>query len=190
MEIFSKLGSGTGKMVLRKMLKTRKRHKKVFNLKTARSIGILFDATNINHFEAVYELYKDLLKDHEEIFVLGFVNANDIPDQYLFKKNFSFFTKKEVNWYFKPKNQDALRFTDKRYDILINLNLTYNLLFDFIIALSLARFKVGRYCREENYYDFMISIEKEPTFEYFIQQVKHYLEMINRPELSTNFINV
>jgi len=83
-----------------------------------------------------------------------------------------------------------LKFLDKKFDILIDLNLNKLVLFDHLVALSLARFKVGRFRSDKNYYDLMINTKNEPTLEYFIQQITHYLEMINRPDLTPKFQNI
>ena len=181
MEIFSRFRTSTGKAVLRKLHAKRVRRKKVFNFKTAQKIGIVFDATNPNHFNAVYGFYKDLLADRKEVFMLGFVDGTEIPEKYLFKKNLYIFTRKDVNWVYKPKNTDAIRFINKEFDILIDLTLEYYFLLDYILTLSLARFKVGRFHDERKCYDMMIYMKDGLTIEYFINQIKHYLERINRP---------
>ena len=190
MEIFSGFGTGIGRIMLRQKLKSRKRRKKVYNLRTARTIGILFDATNPKCFEPVQRFYKELSGDHLKINVMGYFHGKVVPDKYLFKKDFIFFFKTEVRWPTVIKNKDTLKFIDKPFDILIDLNLNRQFLFDQIVALSKAKFKVGRFREEKNYYDLMINMEKEPTLEYFIQQVSHYLEMINRPDLTPKFQNI
>ena len=181
MEIFSKFRTKTGKAVLRKLQAKRVRRRKVFNFKTAQKIGIVFDATNPNHFNAVYGFYKELLGERKEVFMLGFVDSNEVPEKYLFKKNLFIFTRKDVNWVYKPKNTDAIRFINKEFDILIDLTLEYYFILDYIISLSLARFKVGRFHDERADYDMMIHMKDGLTIEYFVNQVKHYLERINRP---------
>lgn len=181
MEIFSRFRTNTGKAVLRKLHAKRVRRKKVFNFKTAQKIGIVFDATNPNHFNAVYGFYKDLLADRKEVFMLGFVDGTEIPEKYLFKKNLYIFTRKDVNWVYKPTNTDAIRFINKEFDILIDLTLEYYFLLDYILTLSLARFKVGRFHDERKCYDLSIYMKDGLTIEYFINQIRHYLERINRP---------
>lgn len=190
MEIFSGLRNGLGKIVLYRKLRHHSRNKKVYNLNTARTVGILFDATNPNCFESVYKFYKDLSSGHLSVTVLGYLHGKTIPDKYLFKKDFYFFYKQEVTFLYKFKNPEVKKFLNRKFDILIDLNLDKSFLFDTLTALSLARFKVGRFQAEKNYFDFMINMEEEPTLEYFMQQVKHYLELINRPELTPKFQNI
>lgn len=190
MELFSKVRSGVAALVVRRLLKSRKRNKKVSNLSTARTIGLIFDGTNPKNFDGVYDFYKSLKEKNIHISILGYVHPNNIPDNFLIKKNIQFFTTKEVNWYFKTKNKDALKFANKKFDILINLDLDRVKPIHYIVSISLARFKVGRFIKGDNYIDLSIRMDKEPTLEYFTQQVWHYLELINRPDLTPKFENV
>jgi len=179
-----------GRLILKRLIKTRHRHKKVFNLRTAQTIGIVYDATSTNHFDAILEFTKELAKRKLTIYVLGYIRGKEIPDKYLFKKDHSYFFKKDINWYSRTNHPDAVKFMNQKFDILIDLHLYRDFVFDFIVGMSLARFKVGRFSEGPNYYDLMIQVKGEPTFEYFIQQVHYYLDMINRPELTPHFQNI
>ncbi len=165
-----------------------RRKKQVFNLKSAKSIGILFDATRPEDFDLVREFYQDLKKTGHALSVLGFVNDKEVPAHYLFKKDFILFTKKMLNWFGKPVTEEVINFSKCPFDILIDLTMTDQFVFDYIAGSSPARFKVGRYKEKPVYADMMIHLEEDSSLEYFIELVKNYLETINRPELSPNFI--
>ena len=167
-----------------------RRKKQVFNLKTAKSIGILFDATKHEDFDAVRELYNDLKKSGHTVSVLGFVNDKEIPAHYLFKKDFILFNKKMLNWYGKPIVQEVIDFSKCPFDILIDLTMEDNFVFDYITGSSPARFKTGRFRERPVYADMMIKLEDDTSLEYFIELATSYLETINRPELSPNFLNL
>ena len=189
MELISDIKQLIGQYVLNKNRKKFRRFKKVYNFKSAKYIGILFDATDEKHFDYVQDLYKFLRLTGIEVKVLGFVNDKDVPDKYLFKKDFFFFLRKSLNWYKKPINEEVEKFIHEKFDILIDLNLENHFAFRYIVGLSPAQFKVGRATKEPNYYDFMINIQKKKEVYYFIEQTRHYLEVINRPELSPGIIN-
>ncbi|NIA11846.1 MAG: hypothetical protein GWP10_19505, partial [Nitrospiraceae bacterium] len=163
------------------------RKKQVFNLKTANSIGILFDATRSEDFDTVREFHHDLKKTGHTVSVLGFVNDKEIPAHYLFKKDFILCSKKMLNWYDRPIVQEVIDFSKCPFDILIDLTMKDHFVFDYITGSSPARFKVGRYREKPAYVDMMIQLEEETSLEYFIELVTSYLETINRPELSPNF---
>ena len=88
MEFFTNIKLHVGRYLLHKKLKTIRRFKKVHNLISAKYIGILFDATDEKHFDHVQDFYKFLRLMGIEVKVLGFVNDKDVPDKYLFKKDF------------------------------------------------------------------------------------------------------
>ncbi|MCH7658583.1 MAG: hypothetical protein IIB05_09740 [Bacteroidetes bacterium] len=192
MKIFLKLQLAFGDFVLKRKLKHFRRIIKVHNFKTAKRIGIIFNATKQEDYRQVSGFIKDILEIGigMEVKVLGFVNNKDVPNEYLLKKNFSYFLKRSLNWYRKPVNSEVERFLTEKFDILIDFSLNNDYLFNYIMALSPSRFKVGKFREPNNYYDFMISINKDKDLKYFIEQVRHYLEMINRPELSPDFMNI
>ncbi len=186
--MFSNIRHGVGNWVLRKNLKNHQRTKRVYNLTAARKIGILFDGTNHEDFDRVMEFYKFLKEKYINTHVLGYVIANDLPDKYLFKKDFNFILKKNLNWYYKPVSEEADKFINSNFDIMIDFTLKENFPCKYILALSRAHFKVGRFTSAEEFYDLMIHIDKGKGIDYFIDQVKHYLEVINRPELSSTLL--
>ncbi len=190
MNIFSKIQFFVGDFVLKKKLKHLRRTKKVHNLKTAKRIGIVFNATKQEDYRQVAGFVKDIQGKGIEVKVLGFVNDKDVPNEYLFKRNFSYFLKKSLNWYRKPVNPEVERFLKEKFDILIDFSLDNDYLFNYIIALSPSRFKVGKFKEPNNHYDFMITINKDKDLRYLIEQARHYLEVINRPELAPSFMNI
>jgi len=187
---FSKIQLIVGNYVLKKKLKQLRRLKRVYNLKTAKRIGIVFNATKQDDYRQVSGFVKDIQNIGIEVKVLGYVNDKDVPNEYLFKKNFSYFLKKSINWYGKPVNPEVEKFLKEKFDIVIDFSLDNDYIFNYIIALSPSRFKVGKFKEPNKHYDLMIKINKDKDLQYFIEQARHYLEMINRPELSPDFINI
>lgn len=170
-----------GTWKLKQLLKTRKRKRKVHNLDTAKSIGILFDASELKHFNLVQKLYNSLKYPGNDIRVLGYSKHNELLNQYLFKKDFVFFQKKNLNWYGRPVHEEVERFINRPLDLLIDLSLSDEYHFLFVVALSLAQFKVGHFTLGHNYYDMMINVTKKPQVDYLIEQAGHYLSIINKP---------
>ena len=74
-------------------------------------------------------------------------------------------------------------------NFLIDLNLQENFPCQFLVALSPAHLKVGKFTNSEGFYDLMINIDKGKKIDYFIEQTKHYLELINRPELASSVMH-
>jgi hypothetical protein len=150
-----------GRRTIQSYLRKNKREVKACNINRAKTIGILFNATHQISFEIVKEMVKGLSNRKNKIDVLGYVDSKNLIDHYLYRKGFDFFTHKQLNWYYKPVEETVNSFIDKKFDILIDLSLDDPYPIQYIVALSKARFKVGRYTEDNEFLDMMIDIEKE-----------------------------
>ena len=85
-----------------------------------------------------------------------------------------------MNWYYKPQNYIIDNFIKKEYDILINVSDSSCIPIKYLVASSMARFKIGQF--EEGYeiYDLMIKLDKEEVLERLMEEIKHYLNLINK----------
>jgi hypothetical protein len=150
-----------GRKVLQKKLRNLKRSTKVCNINSAKTVGIIYNATNSVSFEIIKDFTKILAQKKIEVSVLGYVHSKKLIDHYLYRKGFDFFTKNNLNWYNRPMSDTVENFLKKPYDILINLSLEKYYPIQYVLALSPSSFKVGKYFEEPNYMDLMIDIEKE-----------------------------
>jgi hypothetical protein len=130
-------------------------------LSEAKSIGILYNATEYVSFEIVRDLVKQLSNSSISIKVLGYVESKKLIDHYLYRKGFDFFCKTDLNWYYKPVSSQTEQFINEPFDLLINLSLDYQFPIHYISSASKASFKTGRYSIADTSLDFMIDIEKE-----------------------------
>ena len=160
MNLAGNIKEKVGRFVLNKNIHAQKRKMCSCNLRKAKSIGVLFDATQPYGFEIIKDLVKEL-SAHAEVMVLGFVDSKQMIDHYLYRKGFEFFTRNHLNWYDKPQSEAVNDFINKEFDILLNLSLEICYPVKYIFALSKAKFKAGRYMEDETIADFMINIEKE-----------------------------
>lgn len=131
------------------------------NISDAKSIGIIYNATEYVSFEIIRNLVKDLSQDERKVAVLGYVDSKKLIDHYLYRKGFDFFSKNELNWYSRPISPVVEQFIKEPFDLLINLSLEDYFPIRYITALSPARFKTGRFSPNDVYLDLMIDIEKE-----------------------------
>jgi hypothetical protein len=150
-----------GNRAISSYLRDARRELRSCNINNAKSIGILFNATHQVSFEIVKDLVKDLTTKKNEIEVLGYVDSKQLIDHYLYRKGFEFFTRSQLNWYYKPTQPNVDAFINKPFDILIDLSLDDPFPIKYIIACSTAKFKAGRFTPIHEYLDFMIDIEKE-----------------------------
>jgi hypothetical protein len=150
-----------GERILNNQLRDIKRTPEVCTLKDAESIGIIYNDTEYVSFEIIRNLVKDLTQESKKIMVLGYVDSKDLIDNYLYRKGFDFFSKNELNWYFKPVSPLVDAFVQEPFDLLINLSLDDHYPIRYITSLSTPRFKTGRYTPNDLCLDLMSDNEKE-----------------------------
>ena len=180
MEFVENIKLKIGQWVFQNELKSNNRIKSVCNLEKAKSIGILYNATNeenIKKIEPFVSYFFDLKKD---VKALGYVDARKLSYFHMPKLQYDFFYLKDLNWYYKPQNYIIDNFIKKEYDILINLCDSNIIPIKYLVASSIAHFKIG--IHEENYeiYDLMISLKEDKSIEKLMQEIKHYINLINK----------
>jgi hypothetical protein len=161
MKILEKIRQFLGEQEIKKHLKGNKRQVVSCNIQNAKSIGILFDATHSVAFDIVKDLVKDLGKYRAKTMALGYVDSKQLIDHYLYRKGFDFFTRNQLNWYYKPISENVEEFIKKPFDLLLDLSLNNPYPLRYIDNCSSAKFKAGRYSPGQEQLDFMIDIEKE-----------------------------
>ncbi|MCG8702431.1 MAG: hypothetical protein MI922_30545 [Bacteroidales bacterium] len=161
MNVLSGLKSSIGERVLLRNFRQQDRKIIACNVQDASSIGVVFDATQPVYFEIIRKFVKQLESTNNDISVLGYIDDKKLIDHYLYRKGFDFITKKDLNWYDKPENQVVNTFINTKFDILFDLSLSDVYPIQYMLAMSKASLKVGKYSEEQNYLDIMIDIENE-----------------------------
>jgi hypothetical protein len=109
------------------------------SLQKAKTIGILFDATDAENNDKVVAFAQHLKAANKEIQLLGYVDKRDPYQKY----PFPFISQKETNWYGKPGGGTAGYFMRSAFDLLINFAPATCLPLDYIAAISPSRFRIG-----------------------------------------------
>ena len=79
----------------------------------------------------------------------------------------------------KPNNPIVNNFINRKFDILICLNLERSIPLQYVSSLAHASFKIGRFDKSDyTIYDFMIKTEGQTSLKQMIDQVNHYLNLI------------
>jgi len=166
-----------GYFLLNRKIKRQSRKRSASNFEVARSIGIIFNASNQASYEKASEFAQSIINRNIQVLSIGFVDNKEQLKFFSDKKGTKFFSRKNLNWWGKPKNPSVDYFIDKPFDILIDLSLKEFFPIQYIVGLSKAKMKVGRMFDQRSYYDLMIDIKKEKTLENLIKQVGVYLSM-------------
>lgn len=170
-----------GQYVFQRDLKLNKRIKSVSNLDDSKSIGILFDATTKELIIEIKPLVDYFFGMKKEVKAFGYVNSKNFDECHIPKLQYDFFNLKDLNWYYKPQNDYIKNFVKKEYDILINLSDSNCIPIKYLVASSVARFKVGKFEEGYDIYDLMIKLDKkEDSMARLISEIAKYLKIINK----------
>ena len=116
-----------------------------------------------------------------DVKILGYFSGKNLPNQYTAIRYLSCYQKKELNIFYQPVSPETNTFVSKRFDVLIDINFKKLLPLQYISSLSNAGFKVGLFESEtrNSPFDLMMELKSPVNVEDYLNQVMHYLEMIN-----------
>ena len=170
-----------GSYFLQKEMRIRKREIQGMGLDQARSIGIVFNARDEQTFKVIREFSNQLRGGGlRKVKALGFVPKAEVASFLSSSQDFDFFSREDFNWYNKPQGRKVAGFISEPFDILIDLRMKKFIPILFIVGLSRAHFKVGKFgAGYKEFYDLMIDVDENADLSFFISQINHYLEMLN-----------
>lgn len=172
------LVNNIGERILWKKRKQLERSTQVHNFETAKTAYIIFDTAMENAFPVIQEFRKFLSTQNISSRTIGIVDQKEIPSELLMRKNYSFVTKKDKNWFKQPKGEVVEKFMEEEPDILFDFTFHPPLEVQYLVQLSRAAFKVGCFTEESNDYDLMINPSKECKLDYFVEQIRHYIGIL------------
>ncbi len=178
--MFRTLRENIGYYYLEKKIAKVKRSPTFLNLKDAKSIAIVANIDTIEKYKTTSDFITWLKQQGKTIFVLALVKNEELKKFFETGTSILFFSKKNITWYGKPRNIKYKEFIDKQFDILIDISMAQIITMQYLVGLSKAKFKVGKFYDSHAYADFMISLKPEDKLSFFIDQIKHYLTTINQ----------
>jgi len=183
MGIISKIRTNIFNAHLKRQLSQIKATRTSMDFGDAKSIGILFDATDGTQRNIVLDYAKNLEKNKKKIQLLGFVKNKQKDLSFPFK----FFNLRNVNWKMIPQGNDVENFLKQPFDILISLYLpskekqvNKNQPIKYISALSKAHLRVGP-SKNTNSFDLIIDVPNQADLKHLIKQIDFFLNRINSP---------
>lgn len=160
---------------LEKELKTHQQVHYSMDLNSAKSVGLLLDATELAGREVVLKFSEELKKQGKKVKLLAYFGGNAKVANFVF----THFTKKDLDWALRPKNEDIKKFINEPFDILINLTPYGSLPLEYIAAFSKAKFRVGPSTEKTYCYELMIDTAAKKDLQSFIQQVTFFINKMN-----------
>lgn len=144
----------------------------LLSIKVAEKVGILFQADEASHRDAVQAYAERLKKEGKDVQLLGFLNKRNHQISYLFP----YISHKDVTWFGKPKGGTIGYFIKYPFDILINFAPKELIPFEYISALSRAGCRIG--FNEKNLlepYDCILLAEQRDNINGLINDIDKYL---------------
>ena len=169
-----------GSYLLKKKFSNLQREIQVSNLQTAASIGIVYFSDSAQKEEEIKKMVAFLEKNQIKVETIAMLpnTKEEMPVSSI--KNF-YLTQKELNFYRIPGSAESKKFIVKKFDILIDCNFGNHFPLRYISSLSKAKFKVGPAGGyHDKVCDLTISMKEPVTLKEYLEQTKHYLQIINQ----------
>jgi hypothetical protein len=173
-----------GRIMLQRRLGSLRRMRQDFSLDRVKKVGILWDASFENDFQHLAALNRQLTEAGKSVEVIAWIPGKVVPDRLTGLSYMKFLRQSDLSWSFLPVSEDAKKFLETKYDLLIDVNPSSLFQFQAMVALSAAPMKVGpdiTNMPEETPYDLMIRAPKPFSIAHFLEQVMHYLSIIGSP---------
>ena len=136
------------------------------------SVAILTDA-NIYEDANFQKFFNKLQQQFEEVQVVGFQSNTDRVSQ----KDFLTFTKKEVDWMWRPKGAAIKKLKNTSFELLINLSQKKHLPLEYLAATCKAHYKIGAVTEYPNQYDLILKTE---DFKSYLHQIHFFLSKFKK----------
>lgn len=157
---------------LNKQLNELRVSRKACNFAQAKSIAILFNATDIANHPAILNYRKELETDKKKVKILGYIDTSR-KDNFL---SFDYFSNSHLNWHKKPVGHVIDDFIQTPFDILINAYHNEALPLRYISLLSKAKFRIGIYNQTKiDINDVMINFEEQMDLETVLKEMDSFL---------------
>lgn len=155
------------------------RNKQFVKLSDAKSIGIVFEATDNDMFELVKKFIQQLKEYTKNVHAIGYVDEKITPNYSYIKTDIDLFNKKELQFFYQPRSPYIKTFMEDEKDILIDINLLQKIPLRYIAATSKAKCKVAMLLPENEFlHDILIASTLQQGTVFYLQQVIKYLETI------------
>lgn len=181
MELFAETRHKIANLILSKKTARIKRRVHYSNIKNIRKIGIVWDASKSEDFNSLSKFHQRMHERNIDVKIIGYYAGDELPDRLTAIRFLSCIRKKELSFFYKPVSEESDAFINTNFDVLIDVNFDKKFPLYYISSLSTASFKVGLFDSENNtsIFDLMMELKKPVHVENYLDQVVHYLEMIN-----------
>ena len=181
MEVFKKIRLKIGDAILRNKMANTKRKAHFSNISQVKNIGIVWDVSTIDDFTYLSRFCQKMHEKKTEVKIFGYFAGKDLPNQYTAVRYLSILKRQELNIFYHPVSPESHTFVSNPFDVLIDLNFKKLLPLQYISSLSNAALKIGLFESDTRNtpFDLMMEIKGPVNVQNYLDQVIHYLGMIN-----------
>lgn len=147
------------------------------NINSAKTVGLLFDATRLDTRQDALQYADQLKRQGKKVKLLGYFEVKQSKDA---SHAFPFFDEKQLDWRNIPKGEQVDFFLQQNFDIFVFLNPTTTPYSEYIAALTKASLKVGPISSELDSYDLMLDVKNKANLTDFIKQLQLVLQKTNQ----------
>jgi len=152
------------------------RTKQFIKIPEAKSIGLVFDATDKEVFEVIKKFIHQVKEYTKNIHAISYVDKKITPNYNYIKTDIDLFNRKELKNLYQPQSPYIKTFIEDEKDILIDANIFNKLPLQYIVAASRAKCKVGMHTSSnEMMHDVLLATTPQQGLEFFLQQSLKYL---------------
>jgi hypothetical protein len=148
MNLLQQIRTLAGNYFLNKGISALKRNKKLVNINSAGSVGIIFELTDESVYYSIQKYFQRLQEKKIKVKALGYASNKLVTNHFLPVLSFDFFNSKQLNWFQIPKAPCVKDFVESDFDICINIASEYVFPLKYVAGMSKARLKVGAYGKE------------------------------------------
>lgn len=159
-----------------------KEHKVLVNRRTpnyeeAKSVGILVYTSNPTDFVEVKKLIEAFTKDKKKVIALVYFPKQENLSTLDFQHYV--LTDKEIDTWGNIKLEIVQNFIEQSFDYLYCISREEVLVFQYVLAKSKAKCRIGEYSEKNAvFFEMMIHLKAEQDIKTFIEQALHYTQSI------------
>ena len=159
-----------------------KNHKKInsqpfFSFSKTKKVGIIFNGLKKENTDITRQLIDYFKTKGISCEALGFVNQKKMNEFNLASLNVDYFNLQDCNFFGFPKSDKVNNFTSEKFDFLINIAQENNLIYDYLVSHSSAKFRIGK--NNEKLYNLLINTKSNLSKD-FVTEVIFYLDLISK----------
>ncbi|MDR1227014.1 MAG: hypothetical protein LBK47_08990 [Prevotellaceae bacterium] len=116
-------------------------------------------------------------------FVIGYYDQKEMPLHFVNTAHVSIFNKLDLNWYGKPRSVEVEAFLHQGYDIVIDFCREEDIYpVQYVVSTVQSSMIIGGVYYPHCPYDLIIDAQKVCNTSGYVEQIKHYLSIINNPQ--------